>query len=170
MSRFGFILAKSFPSESDNSRNCVQKATRRQDCGASGRKDTQRVPIATHPRLPFKRETAIHVICQSGGRSAKFCDKLQDNGYLSVYDVDGGVDAWKASGMELVNGEKSMSMERQVRIAAGTMVIIGVAFGAAVAPAWYALSGFIGAGLVFAGVTDTCGMGMALAKMPWNQK
>jgi rhodanese-related sulfurtransferase len=121
-------------------------------------------------KLPFKRETAIHVICQSGGRSAKFCDKLQDNGYLSVYDVDGGVDAWKASGMELVNGEKSMSMERQVRIAAGTMVIIGVAFGAAVAPAWYALSGFIGAGLVFAGVTDTCGMGMALAKMPWNQK
>ena len=121
-------------------------------------------------KLPFKHKTAIHVICQSGGRSAKFCDKLQDNGYLSVYELDGGVDAWKASGMELVNGEKSMSLERQVRIAAGTMVIIGVAFGAAVAPAWYALSGFIGAGLVFAGLTDTCGMGMALSKMPWNQK
>ena len=98
------------------------------------------------------------------------CDKLQDNGYLSVYDVDGGVDAWKASGMDLVNGKKSMSLERQVRIAAGAMVIFGIVLGSAVAPAWYALSGFIGAGLVFAGVTDTCGMGMALAKMPWNQK
>tara|TARA_Y100000814_G_scaffold290896_1_gene266283 strand:- start:2062 stop:2229 length:168 start_codon:yes stop_codon:yes gene_type:complete len=50
------------------------------------------------------------------------------------------------------------------------MVIFGIVLGSAVAPAWYALSGFIGAGLVFAGVTDTCGMGMALAKMPWNQK
>ena len=121
-------------------------------------------------KLPFKRETAIHVVCQSGGRSAKFCDKLQDNGYLSVYDVEGGVDAWKASGMDLVNGKKSMSLERQERIAAGAMVIFGIVLGSAVAPAWYALSGFIGAGLVFAGVTDTCGMGMALAKMPWNQK
>ena len=53
-------------------------------------------------KLPFKRETAIHVVCQSGGRSAKFCDRLREVGYLSVYDADGGIDAWKASGMELV--------------------------------------------------------------------
>lgn len=67
-------------------------------------------------------------------------------------------------------GEHSMiSLERQVRIAAGSLVLVGVLLGALVNPAGYYLSGFVGAGLTFAGITDTCAMGMLLAKMPWNQ-
>ena len=62
-----------------------------------------------------------------------------------------------------------MSLERQVRIAAGSLVLLGAALGFFVHPYWLALSAFVGAGLLFAGITDTCGMGMLLAKMPWNQ-
>jgi predicted small integral membrane protein len=61
-----------------------------------------------------------------------------------------------------------MSLERQVRIAAGTLVFIGSLLGYFIHPAWIGLSGFVGAGLVFAGITDTCGMAMVLARMPWN--
>ena len=59
-----------------------------------------------------------------------------------------------------------MSLERQVRIAAGSLVVIGAALGHFVAPGWFGLSAFVGAGLVFAGITDTCGMGMLIARMP----
>ena len=62
-----------------------------------------------------------------------------------------------------------MSLERQVRIAAGLLVVIGSALGAFVDQRWMGLSAFVGAGLIFAGVTDTCGMAMLLGKMPWNQ-
>jgi hypothetical protein len=62
-----------------------------------------------------------------------------------------------------------MSLERQVRIAAGSLVLIGIALGWFVHPYFIGLSAFVGAGLVFAGVTDTCGMGMILARMPWNK-
>ena len=73
------------------------------------------------------------------------------------------------SGIPVIRGKKVMSLERQVRIAAGSMVFAGAALGFFVHPYWIGLSAFVGAGLVFAGVTDTCGMGMMLAKMPWNQ-
>ncbi len=69
----------------------------------------------------------------------------------------------------MVRGKKTISLERQVRIAAGTLVLVGSALGAFVHPYWIGLAAFAGAGLVFAGVTDTCGMAMFLARMPWNQ-
>ena len=69
----------------------------------------------------------------------------------------------------MVEGKKVMSLERQVRIAAGSLVVIGAVVGQFVHPGGFGLSAFIGAGLVFAGVTDTCGMGMMIAKMPWNR-
>jgi hypothetical protein len=62
-----------------------------------------------------------------------------------------------------------MSLERQVRIAAGLMILVGTGLGFFVHPYWLGIAGFVGAGLIFAGITDTCGMGMVLAKMPWNQ-
>jgi hypothetical protein len=69
----------------------------------------------------------------------------------------------------VVRGKKAISLERQVRIAAGSLTFLGAALGAFVHPAFIGLSAFVGAGLIFAGVTDTCGMGMILARMPWNQ-
>ena len=120
-------------------------------------------------KIPFAKEKEIHVICQSGGRSMKVSQKLEAGGFTNIVKDEGGTSAWHAAGLPVVKGKKVMSLERQVRIAAGSLVVIGAAVGQFVHPGGFALSAFIGAGLVFAGVTDTCGMGMMIAKMPWNQ-
>ena len=120
-------------------------------------------------RLPFGKEDEIQVICQSGGRSMKVCQKLEAAGYSNVVNVEGGTSAWQASELPVVEGKKMMSLERQVRIAAGSLIVIGAAIGQFVHPGGFGLSAFVGAGLVFAGVTDTCGMGMMIARMPWNR-
>ena len=86
-----------------------------------------------------------------------------------MVNVEGGTLACVEAGLPVVRGKKAISLERQVRIAAGSLVLLGVLLGWFVHPAFIGLSAFVGAGLVFAGITDTCGMGMMLARMPWNQ-
>ena len=120
-------------------------------------------------KIPFSKEDEIHVICQSGGRSLKVSQRLEAAGFTHIVNIEGGTSAWHAAGLPVVEGKKVMSLERQVRIAAGSLVVIGAAIGQFVHPGGFALSAFIGAGLGFAGVTDTCGMGMMIAKMPWNR-
>ena len=110
----------------------------------------------------------VYVICKSGNRGRQACDKLRAAG-VSVVNVDGGTTAWAAAGLPVVRGKKTISLERQVRIVAGSMVFAGTLAGAFANPLFLIIPGFVGAGLVFAGVTDTCGMAMLLAKMPWNQ-
>ncbi len=110
-----------------------------------------------------------YVICRSGGRSKQACEKLESAGLANVVNIEGGTLACIAAGLPVVRGKKAISLERQVRIAAGSLVFLGAALAWFVHPAFVGLSAFIGAGLVFAGVTDTCGMGMILARMPWNQ-
>jgi rhodanese-related sulfurtransferase len=119
--------------------------------------------------FPFSKDQEIHIICQSGGRSMKVCQKLESAGFGKVVNVEGGTSAWNGAGLPVVTGKKAMSLERQVRIAAGSLVVIGAVVGHFVHPGGFALSAFVGAGLVFAGVTDTCGMGMLIARMPWNR-
>jgi len=111
----------------------------------------------------------LYVVCQLGGRSQKACDAFHQKGFTNVVNVEGGTQACAAAGLPLVRGKKAISLERQVRIVAGSLVLIGVLLGFFVHPAFFGLSGFIGAGLLFAGISDTCGMGMLLMKMPWNQ-
>ena len=84
--------------------------------------------------------------------------------------MEGGSLACADAGLPLVRGQAVMSLERQVRIAAGSLVLLGVALAWLVHPALIGISAFVGAGLVFAGVTDTCGMGLILARMPWNRR
>lgn len=115
------------------------------------------------------RDQPLYVICRSGARAAKACEQFAAAGFGQVVNVEGGTLGWEQAGLPLLRGKKTMSLERQTRIAAGSLVVIGTALGAFVNPWFLALSGFVGAGLVFAGVTDTCGMAMMLAKMPWNQ-
>ena len=79
--------------------------------------------------------------------------------------------AWKAAGLPCVESARQvMSLERQVRIAAGGIAATGAALALAVHPWFAGIPLFVGCGLVFAGVTDTCAMGMLIAKMPWNQQ
>jgi rhodanese-related sulfurtransferase len=110
----------------------------------------------------------LYVICLSGGRGQIACEKLKAAG-LNAINIEGGTSAWAAAGLPVIRGKKAISLERQVRISAGSLVVVGCALGYFVHPLGFALAAFIGAGLVFAGVTDTCGMGMLLARMPWNQ-
>lgn len=112
----------------------------------------------------------LYVICKSGSRGKQACEKLTAAGCTNVVNVEGGTTAWEQSGLPVARGKKAMSLERQVRIAAGSLVFVGSALAAFVHPYWIGLPAFVGAGLVFAGVTDTCGMGMLIARMPWNQK
>ncbi|WP_437191118.1 rhodanese-like domain-containing protein [Planctomicrobium sp. SH527] len=111
----------------------------------------------------------LYVICRSGNRGKQACERLLSSGVTNVVNVEGGTLAWEQAGLPVIRGKKAISLERQVRIAAGTLVLVGSALGAFVHPYWIGLSAFVGAGLVFAGVTDTCGMAMMLARMPWNQ-
>ena len=111
----------------------------------------------------------IFLVCKGGGRSAKACQKLIDAGIVNVVSVDGGTQAWEAAGLPVARGKKTVSLERQVRIAAGSLVLTGIVLGWLVHPYLLGVSAFVGAGLIFSGVTDTCGMGMLLARMPWNK-
>jgi rhodanese-related sulfurtransferase len=112
----------------------------------------------------------LYVLCRSGSRSKMACDKLVAAGVDNIVNVVGGTQACQAAGLPVVRGAKAMSLERQVRIAAGGLVFVGTVLGYLVHPGFYGLSAFVGAGLVFAGVTDTCAMGMLIARMPWNQR
>ncbi len=85
-----------------------------------------------------------------------------------MVNVEGGTLAWDQAGYPVIRGRKVMSLERQVRIAAGSLVLTGIGL-SFLHPWLLGISAFVGAGLVFAGITDTCGMGMILARMPWNQ-
>lgn len=112
---------------------------------------------------------SLYVICRSGSRGRQACEKLLAAGRAHVVNVEGGTQAWDEAGLPVTRGKKAISLERQVRIAAGSLVVVGSVLGAFVSPYWIGLSAFVGAGLVFAGITDTCGMGMLLARMPWNR-
>lgn len=117
-------------------------------------------------REPGRR---LAVLCKSGGRAKQACDLLALAGIPGLILVQGGTNAWAAAGLPVETGKKGMSLERQVRIAAGALVFTGVMLGTFVHPYLFGLAGLVGAGLVFAGLTDTCAMGMLLARMPWNQ-
>ncbi|MBX3420435.1 MAG: rhodanese-like domain-containing protein [Pirellulaceae bacterium] len=113
-------------------------------------------------------QQALYVICQSGGRGRQACQKILAAGGQNIINVEGGTLACEQAGLPVVRGQKAISLERQVRIAAGSLVLVGCGL-SFIHPAFLGLAAFVGAGLVFAGVTDTCGMGMILARMPWNQ-
>src|SRR6476469_2406768 len=110
----------------------------------------------------------LYVICQSGSRGKQACDKLIASG-LDAVNVEGGTLAWVAAGLPVVRGQKPISLERQVRIAIGIVVLASAALAAFVQPYWIGLAAFMGGGLIFSGITDFCGLALLLARLPWNQ-
>ena len=112
----------------------------------------------------------LYVICQAGTRAKQAVQKLRAAGCAEAVLVTGGTNAWVEAGLPCVTGtSRVISLERQVRIAAGALVLVGVVLSLTVHPALVGLAALVGAGLVFAGATDWCGMGLLLARMPWNQ-
>ena len=126
-------------------------------------------PVVVMQARNGSREEPLYVICRSGSRGRQACEKFLAAGFPNVVNVEGGTLAWAECGLPVVRGKQAISLERQVRMAAGLLVLLGALLGWLVHPAFVGLAAFIGAGLVFAGITDTCGMGMLLARMPWNQ-
>jgi rhodanese-related sulfurtransferase len=117
------------------------------------------------------KDQPIYLICRTGSRAEKAAEIFRKAGLHNTTVVQGGTLGWIEAGLPVERGEvKVISLERQVRIAAGLMVLAGVVLGWRVHPGWYGLSGFVGAGLVFAGISDFCGMGLLLARAPWNQR
>ena len=121
-----------------------------------------------HGRIGTANEP-LYLICRSGSRGQQACEKFLAAGFTNVVNVEGGTLACVEAGLPVVRGKKAISLERQVRIAAGSLVLLGAVLGWFVHPGFIGLSAFIGAGLVFSGITGTCGMGMILARMPWNR-
>jgi rhodanese-related sulfurtransferase len=127
-------------------------------------------PAAQIAARPGPADEPLYVICQSGGRAAKACERFEAAGFKNVWCIEGGTSAWERAGLPVVCGtRKVISLERQVRIAAGSLVLVGLLLGWFVHRSLYGVAAFVGTGLVFAGLTDWCGMGMLLAKMPWNR-
>ncbi|TCZ52777.1 rhodanese family protein [Roseicella aquatilis] len=139
----------------------------------------ERIPEAQN--LPLSKleeaELALHggrpvlFHCRSGARTQGNAARLAAKaGLAEAYVVEGGLEAWKRAGLPVAEDRRQpLELMRQVQIAAGSLVLLGMVLGTAVAPAFYALSAFVGAGLVFAGVTGTCGMARLLRLMPWNR-
>jgi rhodanese-related sulfurtransferase len=118
--------------------------------------------------LPRDRE--IVTVCRSGRRSADAAEKLARLGFPQVGQLAGGVMAWEAAGLPLERDSRApWALERQVRFVAGLLVLSGLAL-SFVWPAAIALGWFVALGLIFAAVTDSCAMGMLIAKLPWNRR
>jgi rhodanese-related sulfurtransferase len=108
--------------------------------------------------------------CKSGRRTEANATRLLARGFREAFYLDGGIDAWRAAGFPVhANKRAPIEIMRQVQIAAGALILLGVGLGALVHPAFFALSAFVGAGLFFAGATGWCGMALLLRAAPWNR-
>lgn len=111
----------------------------------------------------------VYVICKAGIRSRQACEKLAEAGITGAVSVQGGTDACLSAGLPVQHGPQPMSLERQVRFIVGSVVLAASVLAMTVNPYIAGVAAFFGAGLLFAAITNTCGMGMLLAKMPWNR-
>lgn len=115
-------------------------------------------------------EQPIYLICQSGKRAQLAADKLAGKLRQPLIVVDGGMNAIKQTGISYLQSHAPViSLERQVRIAAGALIILGIILGFVVHVGFFGLCVFVGAGLMFSGITDSCALGMIIAKAPWNK-
>jgi rhodanese-related sulfurtransferase len=121
--------------------------------------------------LALPKDQPVYLLCRSGQRATKAAEQFMKEGFTQPVVVEGGTLAWIEANLPVTRSAvKVMSLERQVRIAAGALVLTGVLLAQFVDSRFIWLSGFVGAGLAFAGITDFCGMGLLLAKTPWNKR
>lgn len=119
----------------------------------------------------LRADEPVYILCRSGQRATKAAGEFAGSGFANPIVVEGGTLAWIDADLPVNRSESGViSLERQVRIAAGSVVLAGFLLGWFVDPRLHFLSGFVGAGLIFAGVTDWCGMGLLIAKAPWNKR
>lgn len=130
-------------------------------------------PLSTFDpvKINLQPEQRFVLYCQSGKRSARLAVQLKATGLTNFTELQGGISAWKAEAYPIEKNQNApISLFRQVQIVAGALVLLGTILGITVSPWGLLLSGFVGAGLMFAGMTNTCAMGMLLAKLPYNRR
>ncbi len=133
---------------------------------------SQSVPLSQLQSLAsiLDKHEPILLMCRGGGRARQAESQLQALGFTNLNVFEGGIMAWKAQGKPVEKGSSQVwAMERQVRFTAGILVLIGVFGSFALHPYFVWLSAFVGGGLAFSALTDTCGMARVLGIMPWNQ-
>ena len=140
----------------------------------------ERIPGARHHALsridadsPARAGDDVLVFhCRSGARTKGSAARLASVApKCETYVLEGGLDAWKKAGLPVtLDRSQPIDIIRQVQIGAGSLVLLGVVLGVLVSPGFYALPGFVGAGLLFAGISGFCGMARLLAVMPWNRR
>lgn len=111
----------------------------------------------------------VAVVCRSGARARDAANRLLRHGHEATV-LDGGLNAWRREGGALREGAKTLPIDRQVQLTVGSGILLGSALGWFVHPAWFGLPAFFGAGLLFAGLSGTCGLALMLARMPWNRR
>ncbi len=121
--------------------------------------------------LPLDGASAVIFHCRSGYRTRVNASTLEACTVCDAYVLEGGLDAWKKAGLPIVTDtSQPLELQRQVQIAAGSLIVLGTVLGATVSPWFHVLSGLVGAGLVFAGVSGFCGLARLLMHMPWNRR
>jgi rhodanese-related sulfurtransferase len=129
------------------------------------------VPLDTlteHARELADVDSRVVLVCQSGARATEAGQKLNAAGKDSLQVLDGGISAWESSGGDVVRGEERWGMERQVRLAAGAIAVTSVLASVIVPKAKWLAAG-VGGGLAYSALSNTCTMGLVLAKLPYNQ-
>jgi rhodanese-related sulfurtransferase len=124
--------------------------------------------LAEHVGSVADLDHPVILVCQSGGRAASAKEKLNAAGKTNLRILDGGIGAWQASGGDVVRGEPKWALERQVRGVAGGIVLASIIASLRVPGARF-VAGGIGAGLLFAALSDTCAMGSVLSRLPYNR-
>lgn len=121
--------------------------------------------------LPACADKKLVIHCRKGGRGGSACQKLlSEDPALDIYNLEGGIEAWRAAGLMVASsGKFFLPLDRQVQLVIGLVLIVGSVLGYLFSPAWFLLTGLIGAGLTMAGATGFCGLALLMAKMPWNQ-
>lgn len=130
-------------------------------------------PLSAFNAADFPEEQGKIAIfhCASGARTAEAAPRILGTAFAEIYQLDQGLAGWKKAGLRtVVNQSLPIPIQRQVQITAGLMVLLGVVLGFTVSPWFFGLSGFVGAGLTFAGLSGTCAMANLLALMPWNRR
>lgn len=133
---------------------------------------SRHVPLGALPeRIATDEVPAVIFHCRSGMRTQGNGARLAQTTKLPAFTLEGGLDAWARAGLPVeADRRQPIEVMRQVQITAGALVLLGLLLGLLVAPAFLALSAFVGAGLVFAGASGWCGMAQALRRMPWNRR
>lgn len=126
----------------------------------------------------LQKDFGVYILCRSGKRAMQAAEKFIAEGYTNIHVIDGGIMACEECGQKIdgyanidsTQIEKPMSLERQVRIAAGSLIVVGAFLSLIISPVFGLIPLFVGVGLVYAGFTERCGMALMLANAPWNKK